>query len=71
MAPIDKQNKPALRLVCLSDLHDAQQTVSVPDGDVLIVAGDICLEGRLADQTFRRMFMYAAASVQTRDCRKS
>ncbi|MBE0437442.1 MAG: metallophosphatase domain-containing protein [Methylomicrobium sp.] len=49
MAPIDNQNKPDLRLVCLSDLHDAQQTVSVPDGDVLIVAGDICLEGRLAE----------------------
>jgi Icc-related predicted phosphoesterase len=33
-----------MRLVCLADLHDEQQ-VDIPDGHVLIVAGDICRKG--------------------------
>lgn len=36
-----------MRLVCMSDLHSSRQAFSVPDGDVLIIAGDICGYGCL------------------------
>jgi Icc-related predicted phosphoesterase len=36
-----------MRLVCISDLHSSTQAFSVPDGDVLIIAGDICGYGCL------------------------
>ncbi|MDP1666123.1 MAG: metallophosphatase domain-containing protein [Methylobacter sp.] len=32
----------SLRLVCMSDLHSLNYAFPVPDGDVLIIAGDIC-----------------------------
>ncbi|KAH6996166.1 Metallo-dependent phosphatase-like protein [Ilyonectria sp. MPI-CAGE-AT-0026] len=41
------RNKPAIRVVCISDTHD--QTVSVPDGDILIHAGDLSNAGTVAD----------------------
>jgi len=31
-----------LRLVCMSDLHSLKPACPVPDGDVLIIAGDVC-----------------------------
>lgn len=34
-----------MRLVCISDTHGRHGEVSVPDGDVLVVAGDICGAG--------------------------
>lgn len=36
-----------LRLVCMSDLHSLNYDFQVPDGDVLITAGDICGYGTL------------------------
>lgn len=40
---------PELKLVLLSDTHTFHDKVSVPDGDVLIHAGDLCLEGTLLE----------------------
>ena len=34
--------KHGVRLVCISDLHNIDQFYEVPDGDILIAAGDIC-----------------------------
>jgi|GEM_PF-2322727 len=34
-----------MRIVCLSDTHCQTNSIDVPDGDVLIVAGDVCLSG--------------------------
>ncbi len=34
-----------MKIVCLSDTHKREGLVKVPDGDLLIVAGDFCLEG--------------------------
>jgi Icc-related predicted phosphoesterase len=34
-----------MRIVCLSDTHFPPNAIQVPEGDVLIVAGDICLRG--------------------------
>jgi len=47
-APEQHAAKPGhgLRLVCLSDTHLPPQALQVPEGDVLIVAGDVCLRGR-------------------------
>jgi len=36
-----------MKLVCLSDTHGAHDEVELPEGDVLIHAGDFCEEGRL------------------------
>lgn len=41
------RDKPAIRVVCISDTHD--QTVNVPPGDVLIHAGDLTNAGTVAD----------------------
>ena len=38
-----------MELVCLSDTHGAHEDVGVPEGDVLIHAGDFCQEGRLEE----------------------
>lgn len=39
----------AVRVVCLSDTHGSHEQVRVPDGDVLIFAGDACNYGTLAE----------------------
>jgi predicted phosphohydrolase len=38
-----------LRLVCLSDSHSLKPLSPIPEGDVLIVAGDVCGYGTLAE----------------------
>jgi predicted phosphohydrolase len=35
----------SMRLVCISDTHFPPHALQIPDGDVLIVAGDVCLRG--------------------------
>jgi hypothetical protein len=41
------RNKPPIKVVCISDTHD--QIVDVPDGDLLIHAGDLTNSGTVAD----------------------
>ncbi|CAM1511551.1 Fc.00g090640.m01.CDS01 [Cosmosporella sp. VM-42] len=41
------RNKPAIKVVCISDTHD--QTVNIPPGDILIHAGDLTNAGTVAD----------------------
>ncbi|KAK5998634.1 putative rhamnogalacturonate lyase C [Cladobotryum mycophilum] len=41
------RHKPAIRVVCISDTHE--QKVNIPDGDVLIHAGDLTDSGTAAD----------------------
>ncbi len=42
-----------MRIVCLSDTHCRSDDFKVPEGDVLIIAGDVCLRGSLSElQTF-------------------
>jgi len=36
-----------VKFVCLADTHNLHQLISVPDGDVLIHAGDFCTYGHL------------------------
>lgn len=38
-----------MRLVCLSDTHGLHEEISVPEGDVLIHAGDLCNTGSKGD----------------------
>lgn len=38
-----------IRIVCMSDLHNIPPDFKVPDGDILIVAGDICGVGNRAE----------------------
>jgi hypothetical protein len=40
---------PPIRVVCLSDTHSLHAKVSVPDGDLLIHAGDLTDSGTAAD----------------------
>ena len=44
-----KNNKHGISLVCMSDLHNIDISYSVPDGDILIIAGDICGIGNTAE----------------------
>ncbi len=37
-----------IRLVCISDIHGATG-FHVPDGDILIIAGDVCAYGKLSE----------------------
>ncbi len=41
------RDKPPIRVVCLSDTHD--HTIAVPDGDLLIHAGDLTNDGTVTD----------------------
>ena len=38
-----------MRIVCISDTHGFHDRIHVPDGDLLLVAGDVCLRGGLAE----------------------
>lgn len=38
-----------MKLVCISDTHMMHNRLEMPDGDVLIHAGDICNEGKLPE----------------------
>jgi predicted phosphohydrolase len=42
-----EQTAQGLRLVCMSDIHSLTPVVPIPEGDVLIIAGDICGYGTL------------------------
>lgn len=45
------------RIVCLSDTHGFHESLAVPDGDVLIHAGDVSMRGREAQvQAFATWF---------------
>ncbi|KZL70243.1 calcineurin-like phosphoesterase [Colletotrichum tofieldiae] len=45
---IPPRDKPAIRIVCISDTHD-HTNVAIPDGDLLIHAGDLTNAGTAAD----------------------
>ena len=36
-----------MRLVCISDMHSLHRQIAVPDGDVLVVAGDVTRDGEI------------------------
>lgn len=38
-----------MRLVCISDTHGLHRQISVPDGDILLHAGDLTTHGRSAE----------------------
>lgn len=38
-----------IRFVCISDTHNKQQTMRVPDGDVLLHTGDFTVRGTLKE----------------------
>jgi Icc-related predicted phosphoesterase len=38
-----------MKVVCIADTHGLHKGVSVPDGDLLIVAGDFCNQGTLQE----------------------
>jgi Icc-related predicted phosphoesterase len=44
---LPKQPKGAIRFVCISDTHQKHADIDVPDGDVLIHAGDFSTKGDL------------------------
>jgi len=39
------EKAPDVRIVCIADTHNFHSQIDVPDGDVLIVAGDVCVRG--------------------------
>ncbi len=46
-----------MKIVCLSDTHNCNEQIIVPDGDVLIHAGDATIRGTIAEITaFNRWF---------------
>ena len=52
VVPVDPNSpKPAghLRMVCISDTHSETRWLNVPDGDVLIHAGDFTYDGSLRE----------------------
>lgn len=38
-----------MKIVLISDTHGLHKSVSVPDGDILVHAGDITMDGRISD----------------------
>lgn len=40
-----------MRFVCIADTHNLHSKITLPKGDVLIVAGDICSSGRINQVT--------------------
>jgi Icc-related predicted phosphoesterase len=38
-----------MRIVCLSDTHNCNEQITVPDGDILIHSGDATVQGTLAE----------------------
>ena len=49
MKATQNNNNYGVRLVCMSDLHNIETNYNVPEGDILIVAGDICGIGNKAE----------------------
>jgi predicted phosphodiesterase len=41
-----------MRVVCVSDTHGYHRRTDVPDGDVLVHAGDVTLDGSLEGVEF-------------------
>ena len=40
-----------MRLVCISDTHNSLDRINIPDGDVLIHAGDLTMMGSVVETT--------------------
>ena len=38
-----------MKLICISDLHGQIKNIDIPDGDVLIIAGDVCKGSTIAE----------------------
>lgn len=38
-----------MKIVCISDTHNLTDYLTLPDGDVLVIAGDVCAYGRLSE----------------------
>ncbi|MHA1820470.1 MAG: metallophosphatase domain-containing protein [Promethearchaeota archaeon] len=38
-----------MKIVCISDTHGFQEYIKVPEGDILIIAGDISMEGKISE----------------------
>lgn len=43
----DRKNIWAMKIIVIADTHVFHQLITIPDGDVLVVAGDICSTGSL------------------------
>ena len=52
-----------MRLVAISDTHLRMAAADVPDGDVLIHAGDLTLHGTLADALLILAGIHASAAL--------
>ncbi len=52
------------RIVCISDTHDRLDEVAVPDGDILVHAGDFCRRG---DEKEVRAFVRAMQALPHRE----
>ena len=50
-----------MRIVCMSDTHKMHKEVSVPDGDVLIFAGDMCGGG--SEKSARKFMTWFASHI--------
>lgn len=46
---LTRQKEPLLRIVCLSDTHGLHAQIQVPDGDILVHAGDLTKRGGLGE----------------------
>lgn len=46
---IEKHNKKLLKVVCISDTHNKHRKINIPNGDILIHAGDFTKFGKLKD----------------------
>jgi 3',5'-cyclic AMP phosphodiesterase CpdA len=38
-----------MKLICLSDLHGQIKNINIPEGDILIIAGDVCKGSTVAE----------------------
>jgi predicted phosphodiesterase len=46
-----------MKIVCLSDTHNCNERIEVPDGDIMIHAGDATIRGTIDEITnFNRWF---------------
>jgi predicted phosphodiesterase len=58
-----------VRIVCISDTHERHAQITLPDGDLLICAGDVTANGNLVSLERFARWMQASHQRQRIDLR--
>ena len=53
-----------MRIICLADTHGAHLDLDIPDGDVLVFAGDVTRDGTIGEVVYFNAWLECARTAK-------